>query len=392
MLSSMNVGGVEKSFLSLLSSIPKDKYTVTLLLLEKKGGFLNLVPDWVKVEEVTWYQELKPVIMQPPQKTVIDFLKSGRFIKALLFVCTYFISKKLNDRYIYYRPLFKEIPEYPRSFDIAIAYQGPTEVIDYYVANKVKAYNKSTWIHFDVEKHVINKKLYTKLHQQFDSVHAVSEEAKQRLLKVLPYYKDKPKVFPNIIQNKVIHEMSMEHVNFDKNYKGIKIVTVGRLSKEKGQDMAIQVLSKLKQDGYKVRWYCIGEGRARSDYEKLINEYQLEESFMLLGSKMNPYPYVKNADIYVQPSRHEGFCLTLAEAKCLYKPIVTTDFTGAKEQITDGFNGLIVKGNFNELYESIKYLIDTPEVREKLSNNLIDNMMDTTQQAADYFNNLSEVK
>lgn len=391
MLSSMNVGGVEKSFLSLLSSIPKDKYTVTLLLLEKKGGFLKLVPDWVKVEEVTWFQELKPIIMQAPQKTVINYLKSGRLIKAPLFVCTYFISKKLNDRYIYYKPLFKKIPMHPTSFDVAIAYQGPTEVIDYYVANKVKAKNKTTWIHFDVEKHHINKKLYTKLHNQFDNVYAVSGEAKQKLMKFLPYYKDKPKVFPNIIQNNVIQEMSMEQVNFDKNYKGIKIVTVGRLSKEKGQDMAIQVLSKLKQDGYKVRWYCVGEGRARSDYEKLIKEYQLEGSFILLGSKMNPYPYIKNADIYVQPSRHEGFCLTLAEAKCLYKPIVTTNFTGAKEQIRDRFNGLIVKRSIDELYESIKYLIETPEEREKFCNNLIDNMMDTTQQATDYFNNLSEV-
>ncbi len=70
MVSSMNIGGVEKSLLSLLSKIPKDKYEITLLLLEKKGGFLEQIPDWVKVEEASWFKEIKTIIMQSPQQTI----------------------------------------------------------------------------------------------------------------------------------------------------------------------------------------------------------------------------------------------------------------------------------------------------------------------------------
>ena len=82
----------------------------------------------------------------------------------------------------------------------------------------------------------------------------------------------------------------------------------------------------MKQDGYKVKWYCVGDGNARKEYEELIKERKLEGDFILLGAIPNPYPYMKNADIYVQTSRHEGYCLTLAEAKCLCKFIISTNF------------------------------------------------------------------
>ncbi|MFB4168896.1 glycosyltransferase [Virgibacillus sp. JSM 102003] len=388
----MNVGGVEKSFLSLLSTIPKEKYDITLLLLNKKGGLLNQVPNWVSIEEVMWYERVKPVITQPPQKTVIDYVKNREILKVSSFISTYFLSKKLNDRYIYYSHIFKDIPNYSKQFDVAIAYQGPTDIIDFYIAKKVNANKKITWIHFDVEKHKINKKLYVKLHKQFNKVVVVSDGARNKLLNLFPNNKNKTVVFSNIISPKLINKMSNEQIESDENFEGIKIVTVGRLSKEKGQDMAIKVLSKLKNDGFRVKWYCIGEGSARSDYEQLIKRYNLQQYFILLGTKINPYPYIRFADIYVQPSRHEGFCLTLAEAKYLYKPIVTTNFTGVNEQIDNGLNGLIVDGKVDELYEQVKYLIENPKRREYLTNNLINGNMDSTphEEVWKSFHNLYE--
>ena len=178
----------------------------------------------------------------------------------------------------------------------------------------------------------------------------------------------------NIISKDLVCSMSNKEVAFDDKFDGIKIVTVGRLSKEKGQDLAINALSKLINDGYKVRWYCVGEGNARGEYEKLIKEKELEDNFILLGANPNPYPYIKKSDIYVQTSRHEGYCLTLAEAKCLCKPIVTTNFIGAYEQINDKVNGFIVEQNENEIYEKIKFIIDNNYIRD----NFISNLNNTT--------------
>ena len=91
-------------------------------------------------------------------------------------------------------------------------------------------------------------------------------------------------------------------------------------------------------------------------------------------------------DIYVQPSRHEGYCITLAEARCLHKPIVTTDFTGAKEQIKDGETGLIVSIDENEIYNAIVKLINNTDLCKKFSDNLAKENFDTTHEMKKIYN------
>jgi len=369
-LSSMNIGGVEKSLLSLLALMPKDKYDITILLLERKGGFLKYLPDWVKVEEAGWYGKIKPIIMEPPQHTVRMYLKKRQYTKIPSFLFVYFTSKYTNDRYIFYRHVFKTVPKWGVTYDVAISYQGPTDIIDFFVANKVTAGRKISWVHFDVSQFTINKKLYNRLYEKFDKVFAVSKEAGKRLAEQIPAAANKADIFLNVVSYSLIKSMSREKVKMDDNFTGIKIVTVGRLSREKGQDIAIKVLARLKRDGYKVRWYLVGDGRDRKLYESMAAQYGLNGDCILVGATPNPYPYMAKADIYVQPSRHEGYCLTLSEAKCLGKPIITTDFAGAREQITDGYNGFIVKCSEDELYEKVRYLIDNPAERKRLSGNL----------------------
>lgn len=380
MVSSMNIGGVEKSLLSLLSVIPKDKYDVTILTLEKKGGFLEYIPEHVKLEEAEWFKDIKPIIMESPQNTIKRYLRTGKIFKIPSFIYSYYKSKNTGDRYIYYKNVLKSIPNNDEYYDAAIAYAGPTEIIDAYITHKVNANKKIGWVHFDISQHNINKKLYEKLYEKFDKVFAVSNEANKKLNEIIPSTRVKSEVLLNIISKDLINEMAEEEVEFDNEFDGIKIVTVGRLSKEKGQYLAIKALSKLKEDNYKVRWYCVGDGNSRSEYEKLIQEYKLENDFILLGLKANPYPYIKNADIYVQTSRHEGYCLTLAEARCLCKPIISTNFIGAYEQINNNINGIIIEQNEIELCNSLKYIINNDEVKGSFTRVLINEEINTTKE------------
>ncbi len=380
MISSMNIGGVEKSLLSLLSAIPKDKYEITILTLDKKGGFLEYIPNNVKLIEAEWFKYIKPLIIDSPQNIIKRYIKNYEFLKIPSFIYSYFKSKKTNDRYIYYKHVLKSIPECKEKYDAAIAYAGPTEIIDAYISRKVKAEKKIAWVHFDISKHKINKKLYNNLYERFNKIFAVSNECKKKLDEIMPAVRNKSEVLLNIVSENLINEMSESNIDFDDNYKGIKIITVGRLSKEKGQDLAIKALAKLKKDRYDVKWYCIGEGNSRQEFEQLIKEYNLENDFLLLGATSNPYPYIKNADIYVQTSRHEGYCLTLAEAKVLNKPIVTTNFIGAYEQIKNNENGFIVSCNENDLADAIRNLIDEKKFCSKFSKKLREEKIDTTNE------------
>src|SRR5690625_8035826 len=88
-----------------------------------------------------------------------------------------------------------------------------------------------------------------------------------------------------------------------------------------------------------------------------------------MGTKQNPLPFIKDCDLYIQPSRYESYCLTVAEARSLNKPIITTN-TGASEQIEHEKTGLVVEFDELQIYESIKRLLNDEPLKERLINNL----------------------
>lgn len=376
----MNIGGTEKALLTMLNELPKEKYKVTVLLLEKYGGFLKQIPDWVEIRYVNEYKNLKRYINQPPKTLIKELIVEKEYMNAFKLSLNYFLSKVTKDISYYYKYLSRNIKDIEGEYDIAVAYAGPMDFITYFVVNKIIAKKKIQWIHFDITKVGFNKKFAEKMYSKFDKIFVVSSEGKSKLDNLMPKLKNKTEVFFNIISSSFVNKMSNEGEGFTDDFDGIRILTVGRLSKEKGQDLTIPVLDKLIEEGYKVRWYCIGEGVIRKGLEEEIKNRNLVDSYILLGSKTNPYPFMKECDIYVQSSRHEGYCITLAEARCFNNPIITTKFTGASEQINDGKTGLIVNFNDDEMYKAIKRIITDKELMKSIKNNLEKNLVDTTRE------------
>ena len=138
----------------------------------------------------------------------------------------------------------------------------------------------------------------------------------------------------------------------------VKILTVGRFTSQKGIDQAIEVCRRLKEENMTFGWYLIGWGEEEKHYRELISLYSLEKEITILGKKVNPYPYIYECDIYVQPSRHEAWGLVVQEARVLNKPIICTAFAGADEQIINTETGYIVPlGDIDELSVVVKRLI-----------------------------------
>lgn len=366
----MNVGGTEKALLTMLDDLDKEKYDITILMLEKYGGFLDLIPSYVKIKYVEDFSNIKPILNNPPIKVANNLIKSRKLIKGINILAIHLLTKILGERSLYFKYVLKNYKKIEEEYDLAVAYAGPMDFITYFVLHKIKAKKKAQWIHFDITKIGFNLKFANKFYSKFDKVFLVSKEGKDKLIEKVPLLKNNTDVFFNIVLEDKIKKLANKEIGFEDDFDGIRILTVGRLSKEKGQDMTIPVLAKLKEHGYKVRWYCVGEGNVRSYYEKLIKKHSLEEDYILLGSKTNPYPFMKECDIYVQPSRHEGYCITLAEAKAFNKSIVTTNFTGANEQIENNETGLISEVNGTDLYIKIKSLLDNDDLIEYIKSNL----------------------
>ncbi|CAM3892650.1 glycosyltransferase [Alkalicoccus chagannorensis] len=367
-LSSMRLGGVEKSFLALLASFPREGWQVDVLLLEKTGELLEELPSWVRVLEAPWYEAMKRPLLAPPRQVVQQDLRMGRIKQALTFSAGTLISTYSSDRTFFYRMLFSGVPELEEDYDTVVAYQGPTDILDYYVAKKVNARRKIGWVHFDVGSFPVNRRLYQRLYAEYDHIFVVSRQAERHLIATLktPELEKKTSVFYTPLPAEQIRRQA-EEKGFSGEKQGMRLVTVGRLSEEKGPYLALEAAAQLKKEGIAFCWYWVGDGPERDKVEEEVRSRGLADCFQLLGRQKNPYPFVGASDIYIQPSLHEGFCLTLAEAKLLGRPIVTTDFTGAAEQIRSYFDGVVVRKEPRELSSAIRMLIDNPRQRERLS-------------------------
>lgn len=358
MLTYMNVGGTEKAFLNLLEEIPQDEYDVTLLLLENKGGFMSYIPEWVHVEFLEEYNALKPLIMAPPLQISQKYLMERKISKAIGIAFWHLIFKITNNRTGYYNYILKKHNQRLTKYDAAIAYAGPMDFISVYILNKVQAEKKVQWIHFDVSQCGFNVQLAKDIYPRFNKIYVVSDTAKKVLLQLVPCIASKTETMHNVVSASMCQREAEEGKGFEDDFTGTRILTVGRLSHEKGQDMIPEIVRRLKKDGFPIRWYLIGSGNLEEDIKQQIRKIGLEEELILLGTQLNPYPFYRDCDLYVQTSRHEGYCITIAEAKVFNKFVISTDVAGAREQIKDELTGKIVDTCVDNLYQGIYHFLE----------------------------------
>ena len=152
--------------------------------------------------------------------------------------------------------------------------------------------------------------------------------------------------------------------------KRFKIVSIGRLTEQKGFDFAIDAAKILTEKGFKFCWYILGEGPLRKSLETQIKLNGVSDYIRLLGIRSNPYPYIKYADIFVMPSRYEGKSIALDEAKVLCKPIVVTNYPSVNDAIIDGQNGMIVDIDAESIAKGILALYNNDILKSLFVNNL----------------------
>ncbi|MCI8326613.1 MAG: glycosyltransferase, partial [Lachnospiraceae bacterium] len=251
-------------------------------------------------------------------------------------------------------------------YDLAIAYlEGGAA---YYVADHVKARKKAAFIHIDYGKAGYTRKLDRDCYLTYDRVFTVSDEVKDHFLKFYPECEERTKVFRNLINQEEIKRKAKEEGGFSDSFDGIRILTVGRLTYQKAYEIAIDVMKKLKEESFPVRWYVLGEGSEREKLEKQIAELGLQEDFLLMGAVQNPYPYYKQCDLYVHATRFEGKSIAIQEAQTLGCAIVASDCSGNREQIESGVDGILCDLDVDAIKDSICILILDENLRETFAN------------------------
>ena len=367
----MEVGGVERSLISLLENFDYFNNKVDLMLYRHSGDFMNLLADKHELlSEVKEYATYR--------KSIKEILKDKLYMLAITRILANLNSRIIGKiknideiGYIQMQRMWKYalplLPKLNKEYDVAISYLWP----HYFVSEKVQAKRKIAWVHTDYSTIETDIDMDLKMWNKFDYIMAVSEECKNAFLKKYPILKDKVKVMENITSPDFIREMASENIEENiKNDNSFKLVSVARLSYAKGIDNAVRALRLLHNRGLtNIKWYVVGYGGDEEIIRNLIKENNLEDSFILLGKKINPYPYINVADIYVQPSRYEGKAVTVGEAQILGKPVVITNYTTAKSQVRDNVDGYVCKLSIEGIADGVEKLYKDKNLRIKLSEN-----------------------
>lgn len=253
-----------------------------------------------------------------------------------------------------------------KNYDVAFAQGVPT----FYVMDKITATKKVTWVNANMQFTENNIDFQHFYYVKYDRIVAISNGTKDHMMNIFPDLEEKFLVVPNIIDYTSIYQMAdLFQPEFD-NHK-LNILTVGRLDNGmKGMDITIAAAKVLKEHHIEFHWYIVGEGSYRIEMEQFIQKHKLQYYVTLLGATDNPYPYFKAADLYVQTSRQEGYGRTIAEARMLNLPIVTTNFDTVGLQIQHLQNGLISEMTPEAVSNDIQKIMNDKHLYNTIQDNL----------------------
>lgn len=383
----MEIGGAERALLGILENIDTSLYEVDLFLMRHEGELLKLIPENIN---------LLPSI---PEYTVLgrpikDTLKDGHFLlsaarlygkyKAKVFDKRNHLSESAVAIEYSHKYTKKFMPDIQKGiqYDLAVSFLTP----HYFVAEKVDARRKIAWIHTDYSTVQIDVNSELKMWQMYDYIASISKDVTKSFLKIFPFLKNKIVLIENILPKTLIEKQAEEKIPDVFSKDKINLLSIGRFSSPKNFDNVPEICQRIRKKGLDIKWYLIGYGGDEQLIRSKIQEYGMEEYVIILGKKENPYPYIKNCDVYIQPSRYEGKSVAVREAQLLGKPVIITNYVTASSQVRDGYDGIIVPMDNKGCAEGIYQALKNKHLLEKISYNCSQNDYSNKEEIKKIYN------
>lgn len=345
-LRSMEMGGVQKVILDLLNNLSKDKFEFTLLLNLYQGELRKDIPKNVKLLYLTKGKE--------------DFSKNPLLKKIQL-------AFRLLKLYLY-----KKFPSFQlkEKYDIEVA--SSYSEYDMTLNSSNKNSKKIAWFHSEVTYERLRSKSweYIKKMKKFDYVVFCANQIRNLIEEKYGITFSNSSVIYNAVHVDEIKKKAEEYnVDYEKLKKPI-FCSIGRLHSRKGYEILVNVHARLINENYIHSIVIVGDGEEMDRLKKQVIALKVEKTFKLLGTKLNPYPYLKAADYFVLPTKSEAYPLVINEALALEKPIISTRVGGIPEMINNNINGLLVNCNEEEIYQGIKKFIQNSKFVDDIKRNL----------------------
>ena len=338
LINTLRGGGAEKVLIDILERINYDKYQITLGLVFSGGVHFDKIPSNV---QVVYLLPQNTYLLRFFNKIMFEWPKKFGFDSLTRF----FVNQRFRDIY-----------------DLEIAFMEGLSTK--YLSYKKNAKKRIAWVHTDLKNNHYTSSFFesvedeSQFYNSYDKIVFVSMDSMLEFNELFNVPRNKQVIQSNLIPKSTILLKANE---FTVDKKKFTIVSVGRLEIQKAFYRLVEVSKLLKNAGYTFEVWLIGEGELENDLKAQVKLLQLENEFLFLSYKPNPYPFLKAADIYINTSLTEGYPLTVCEAICLGRAVVCTSSPGSREILGDNEYGIITYHDSYSIYAAVKSLIDSPE-------------------------------
>jgi glycosyltransferase involved in cell wall biosynthesis len=361
-INTLGRGGAENALIQLINNIDKDIYDISLYVILGQGELIEKIPKHVHIlnKKFDHASVLSKEGKKNLRKNIIGIAFSRfSFFKNFFYLLTNFFRMMFSGKIFVDTLLWKMLSDgsaiLSEEYDLATAFLEGAST--YYVRDHVRAKKKAAFIHVNYLEAGYNRKLDKNVYIDMDKIFAVSEDVRKSFLSEYSECKDKTYIFENILDVKSIIKKSEESGGFDDAFDGKRILTIARLTAQKAIDVSIDACRILLDKGENVKWYVLGDGDLRTKLEEKIKKEGLTDRFILFGVKDNPYPYLKQCDLYVHATKFEGKSIAIREAQVLGKPIIVSDCPSNLELVVSGGDALVTKLDAKAISDTIIKLL-----------------------------------
>ncbi|MDD6369791.1 MAG: glycosyltransferase [Galactobacillus timonensis] len=356
----MRMGGVARVLNTLMAALPKDRYEIDLLILHKRGMLLEEVPQGVHVLEGTPFFT--------PVDESLDMIWASRDWKELF--------KKL--RLLFYMKTRLIIPKIRRERKKILTKQYDVEVAakegfcTIFTASG-DSRRKINWVLTDYSVCNYSRNHMPLVKQALRSIDLNIADSTQAMIAYNTVFKVRNSVtIHNLMDTASIERKLAE----DPDGKAIQdssspnLISVVRFHPQKAVDRLLYASHEATKAGYAHTLYLVGGGEEEGKLRKIVSDLKMD-NVVFLGYMANPYGAMRKADLFVLPSLYEGFATVISESLIVGTPVLSTDVSGAREQITKPDEGWVVEnsqeGLNNGLIEALSNLDRLKEMKKALA-------------------------
>ena len=371
------VNGAVISLLRLLKNLPQDKYDISLFVFNHEGTMIKDIADGVTLLPEYLPYKIHRLPLKDALRLSIKKLRPDLALYRLLVS----VQRAFKLDYL----LWPFLPRVKGDYNVAISFNdGFTAPM---ILRKTNAHKKVCWIHFTYSNWQQPKFVYKALNRA-DCCVPVSSTAGKDLDSVIGHSVRKL-IVHNIIDAEECLNRASEPCELPKSTGVFRIVSVGRVTRQKSMDLYPQTAQILKDRGISFEWYIVGGGGISNELINECREKGVDDCLHFIGSRQNCMPWIKSADVFVNVSRYEAWGMTASEALVLGTATVVSDIPVFSEQITHEYNGLTCTINPQCIADAIGRILSEPELKERLKKNALTYPF-TKECIIDEFNHMIE--